>query len=236
MRIDENGRECAVCHRYLLWAEFNKNIQHPYGYDYRCKPCQKESVLQAERERGRRDYADPVKREQQKARMREYRKRPEVQRRRIEQASHANELKRKRDREHPEIARARNRKAMKKWMSNTRNRLSSNVSALVRSSLAKGVKNGRHWETLVPYTLDALKAHLEALWEPGMTWDNHTDDGWHIDHVKPVRAFAYSTPEDQSFKDCWALANLAPRWATTEIARRYGSTQTGNLNKSDRFS
>ena len=68
-----------------------------------------------------------------------------------------------------------------------------------------------------------------------MTWANHTDDGWHIDHVKPLSAFVFATPDDQGFKDCWALANLAPRWATTEIARRYGSTQTGNLNKSDKI-
>ena len=68
-----------------------------------------------------------------------------------------------------------------------------------------------------------------------MTWANHTKDGWHIDHVKPVSAFVFATSDDQGFKDCWALANLAPRWATTEIARRYGSTQTGNLNKSDKI-
>jgi len=77
------------------------------------------------------------------------------------------------------------------------------------------------------------QAFLEALWEPGMSWDNHTKDGWHIDHIIPISHFSYSSPTDPDFKRCWALSNLKPRWATTEIAVNHDSKQVGNLNKKD---
>jgi hypothetical protein len=120
---------------------------------------------------------------------------------------------------------------MKKWLSNPRNRLSSDMSASIRHYLSNGTKNRRHWETLVSYTLDTIKAHLESLWEPGMNWTNHTIKGWHIDHIQPVASFTFTSPEDQGFKDCWALSNLMPRWSTTDIARLHGSAQIGNANK-----
>jgi len=109
------------------------------------------------------------------------------------------------------------------------------MSALIRHSLKKGVKGNRHWEKLMPYTLDELKTHLERLWEPEMTWENHTIDGWHIDHIIPVSSFEFNQVEDQGFKDCWALNNLMPRWATTDIAIMNGSNQIGNINKAAKF-
>ena len=44
-------------------------------------------------------------------------------------------------------------------------------------------------------TFDELVAHLESQFYPDpktgeiMTWDNHTSDGWHIDHIKPRTNF-----------------------------------------------
>jgi hypothetical protein len=106
------------------------------------------------------------------------------------------------------------------------------MSSAIRRSLSRGVKNHRHWESLLPYTLGSLKTHLESLWEPGMNWDNHTTSGWHIDHIRPVSSFSFAAPSDTGFQECWALSNLMPRWATTEVARQNNSQQIGNTNKS----
>ena len=72
-------------------------------------------------------------------------------------------------------------------------------------------KDGRHWETLVGYTKEELMAHLENLFQLGMTWKNQSK--WHIDHVKPKILFNFKTAEDPEFKKCWALKNLQPLWA-----------------------
>lgn len=42
-----------------------------------------------------------------------------------------------------------------------------------------------------------------------MNWNNYGSYWW-IDHKKPIAAFNYTIPEDQTFKDCWSLANLQP--------------------------
>jgi len=88
-----------------------------------------------------------------------------------------------------------------------------------------GQKNGNHWEALVDYTLDDLMSHLEQLFEPGMTFENHGQGAgkWNIDHKIPIAAFNFEQSTDFDFKLCWALSNLQPMWAID------------NLKKSDRL-
>lgn len=71
-------------------------------------------------------------------------------------------------------------------------------------------KGNCHWEDFVDYSISELKQHLELLFKPGMSWDNYGD--WEIDHVIPVSAFKYSSPNDLTFKQCWSLTNLQPLW------------------------
>jgi hypothetical protein len=66
-----------------------------------------------------------------------------------------------------------------------------------------------------------------------MSWERFSEI--HIDHIIPRSHFEYESEEDEQFKQCWALSNLQPRWATTRIAEKYGSEQVGNLNKGARF-
>jgi len=77
---DEVGKDCSVCRRHLPWADFSKSANRSDGHDIRCKACMKAYRQRAEyrdanKERSKADYADPVKREAQKARMVAYRAR-----------------------------------------------------------------------------------------------------------------------------------------------------------------
>lgn len=54
-----------------------------------------------------------------------------------------------------------------------------------------------------------LQQHLEALFEPGMSWDNYGE--WHIDHIYPLSKVDL-TDEDQVNKYCH-FSNLQPLWA-----------------------
>ncbi|MCW1431399.1 hypothetical protein [Novosphingobium sp. JCM 18896] len=92
------------------------------------------------------------------------------------------------------------------------NRMSVNIGAAL-----KGRKAGRRWESLVGYTLDDLVAHLEALFLPGMTWDNIGE--WHIDHVRPKSSFSYLSPDEAEFRECWSMANLQPLWASDNLSK-----------------
>ncbi len=89
-------------------------------------------------------------------------------------------------------------------------KLNTNFSSLLRNSILD--KGGKHWEKLVNYTLEELKNHLENLFEDNMSWENHGQFGWHIDHIKPIASFKFTSYKDKKFKECWSLENLQPLW------------------------
>ena len=88
--------------------------------------------------------------------------------------------------------------------------LANNMRTAIWETIKK-VKNRKQWQKLVGYTVDDLMAHLEKLFQPGMTWENYGE--WHIDHKIPVTAFNFTDPKHIDFTRCWALKNLQPMWA-----------------------
>lgn len=92
------------------------------------------------------------------------------------------------------------------------------MSSGINKSLRNGAKSARHWESLVDFTIDQLKVHLEKLFLDGMTWQNYGK--WHIDHKVPIAVFNFSKPEHIDFKRCWSLKNLQPLWAHDNISKR----------------
>lgn len=92
------------------------------------------------------------------------------------------------------------------------------VSTQMRLSLRKS-KDGLSWESLVGYTRKDLMAHLESKFTPGMTWDLFLAGEIHIDHKMPVSSFRFSSPDDQAFKECWAITNLQPLWRSDNLRK-----------------
>lgn len=112
----------------------------------------------------------------------------------------------------------RRRNERKKRLNNPKKVISDRMSARIRGYLSKGVKNNRSWVELVGYTPEELMKHLENKFVDGMGWHNRCD--WHIDHIRPISSFEFSSPEDKGFKECWALDNLQPLWADENIKKR----------------
>lgn len=95
-------------------------------------------------------------------------------------------------------------------------RISEAISRQMWSALRDG-KDGRSWETLVGYSRQELLAHIELQFVKGMSWANYGE--WHIDHIRPVSSFSFTSFDCPDFKDCWALTNLRPLWAAENIAK-----------------
>ena len=75
-------------------------------------------------------------------------------------------------------------------------------------------------ERYIGCTWAELKTHIESLWLDGMSWDNHSIDGWHIDHIIPVSSFDYGDGQlETSLKKCWHFSNLQPLWAEDNLAK-----------------
>ena len=136
----------------------------------------------------------------------------------------------------PEKVRESVRIATKRWRENNpekyrekyteANRLKNKIpknrlSNCMRSGMIKSLKNGKcgkSWESLVGYTCDDLMNHLESQFKKGMTWENQGE--WHIDHIRPVSDFNFTTIDDPEFLECWSLWNLQPMWANDNWSKQ----------------
>jgi len=105
----------------------------------------------------------------------------------------------------------------KKYRIAAHERLNCAISNSIYKTL-RGSKAFRHWESLVSFSFDDLKNHLEKNFKPEMTWDNY-GTFWHIDHKIPVAAFNFEKPKDIDFKRCWALKNLQPLEAAQNMSK-----------------
>jgi hypothetical protein len=72
-------------------------------------------------------------------------------------------------------------------------------------------------ETLIGCSITQLKQHLELLFKPGMTWGNHGNKGWHIDHIKPCVSFDLTDKKQQM--ECFHFTNLQPLWAKENLLK-----------------
>ena len=110
--------------------------------------------------------------------------------------------------DNPELARERSRVASQKIRDTVTGNLNCVISSAIRRTL-KGTKSKRHWESLVGYSINQLKEHLENQFDANMSWDNH-GKYWEIDHKLPVVSFQFNTTDDEGFRKCWAMDNLQP--------------------------
>ena len=96
--------------------------------------------------------------------------------------------------------------------------LNTRISVLIWKALRKN-KAGRSWKTLVDFTLEELKNHLESQFEDGMDWERFMKGEIHIDHKIPKSRFKYKKPEDAEFRACWSLSNLQPLWVHDNLSK-----------------
>lgn len=77
--------------------------------------------------------------------------------------------------------------------------------------LGKKPTNTFKWVGCSP---EQLKAHIESLFQEGMTWDNYGKHGWHVDHIRPVSSFK---PEE--WEQINHYTNLQPLWWRDNLSK-----------------
>ncbi len=80
-----------------------------------------------------------------------------------------------------------------------------------------GARKSERTIKLIGCSAAQLAAHLESLFEPGMTWGNRGRNGWHIDHIIPLAKFDLTDPEQQAA--AFHYTNLQPLWAKDNIRK-----------------
>jgi hypothetical protein len=208
-------KRCPKCGEVKFIDEFYKNKSKKDGFNWWCKNCntkyRKNNLKKASEyvKKWQRNNLKKVKKS-----VRKWRKNnPEYNReyRRIHLAKIKTMIK-KWKKNNPDKVNSSARKMYHECHKfNPFYRLNKNIRYKIWESL-KGNKKDNHWEDLVGYTLQDLITHLEKQFKNGMTWQNMGK--WHIDHKRPISSFNFNSYDDPEFKECWALGNLQPLWAS----------------------
>jgi hypothetical protein len=101
-----------------------------------------------------------------------------------------------------------------------KNDIQFKLSRTLRNRLYGAVKNNYKSGSSVRdlgCTIPELKTYLESKFQPGMTWDNHGNTGWHIDHIKPLSSF--DLKDRQQFLEACHYTNLQPLWAKDNLLK-----------------
>ena len=113
-----------------------------------------------------------------------------------------------------------------------RRRKQTNTQVRIRHAVGTRILralNGKRKHTrtldLIGCSILEFKQHIERQFKPGMTWDNHGVNGWHIDHILPCSLFDLTDYAEQ--KHCFHYTNTQPLWADDNI--RKGGTNRKEL-------
>ncbi len=228
-------RQCSCCGEIKPLSEFQKRTDiKGVSYRYKCKACKKiemraryianaeaAKAWQREWNKNNKDTKkesskrwalnNPQKVKESRARWiaANPEKERERQRRwRLDNPDRAAARAKKWCENNPERRREVQTAANRKRYQNPTYRISAAISSGIRRTL-RGSKAHRSWRGLVGYSIDELRVHLEAQFEPWMTWDNYGSE-WEIDHIIPIAHFSFTSTNCEDFLRAWALANLQP--------------------------
>ena len=96
------------------------------------------------------------------------------------------------------------------------------LGQILRSKLWRSLKNQKADKDdsaleLIGCSKIELVNYLESHFKEGMSWENWTLHGWHIDHIRPISSFDLSDPSQ--IKQCFHYSNLQPLWAIDNLKK-----------------
>ena len=100
-----------------------------------------------------------------------------------------------------------NRWQNKEYRINLRYKLDKRIKGAIRCSL-KNKSKVKFWESLVGYTANELKKHLQKTIPNGYSWQDYLNGELQMDHITPISAFNFDSTNQIDFKKCWKLKNL----------------------------
>lgn len=218
------SKKCTTCgeEKPATLEHFSPQKHAPLGFTTQCKPCRRararECIKRPEIAANRKAYrAKTIASGEYSAQKKKWRQDNPEKTKAIAAASRekrkeANAVLGKawRDANPEKIAAIRKRTA-EKLKQNPGYVLHRRIKARVRQMLT-----GRSFGVvaeIVGYTKEELVAHIESQFTEGMSWEVLATGAIHIDHVRPVSSFDFTTEDCPGFKACWALSNLRPMWA-----------------------
>jgi len=216
-------KTCTKCGKEKPLDSFHKNDRSADGRRPDCKTCRLAKVKK---------WADD-NRENKRRKDKEYRlaHADEINVRVRVRRSEAPEHFRKLGRESYQRNKEKDKRRSKEWKKKNRDRVNERTRKLrstpegkmrhalsnrIRQALTNNHKSQSSME-LLGCTIEQLRAHLEALWQEGMSWDNYGKKGWHIDHIRPLASFDLTDPAQQ--REAFHYSNCKPEWESDNTSK-----------------
>lgn len=100
-----------------------------------------------------------------------------------------------------------------------RNDIDYRIAVLLRSRVHKAIKRKSSTLALkyLGCSLKEFQFYLEGKFQDGMSWDNWSYVGWHIDHIIPLAYFDLA--DDEQMRKAYHYTNLQPLWARENILK-----------------
>ncbi len=103
-----------------------------------------------------------------------------------------------------------------KWTSDPAYKLRMSLRNRLQCAIKNRSKKGSA-VALLGCSIEFLIVHLESQFQPGMSWENWSLRGWHIDHKKPLISFDL-TDQGQLTIACH-YTNLQPLWSGDNLRK-----------------
>lgn len=99
--------------------------------------------------------------------------------------------------------------------------LPSYLAGLCRRRISLALKGDKELNTIQYLGCDkkTFMKHIESKFQEGMTWKNHGKNGWHLDHIIPIKYQNNKDIDDKEMKKRLHYTNLQPLWAKDNIKK-----------------
>ena len=94
------------------------------------------------------------------------------------------------------------------------------IKNLLRSRLGHAIRGNSKKGSAIQAlgcSIEEFRQYIESQFKKGMTWDNWSLKGWHIDHIIPLKMFNLEDPIE--FKKACHYTNLQPMWAKNNLSK-----------------
>lgn len=205
-------KKCIYCQSEKAESDFPKNRRYKSGLNARCKNCINKQN-KAYRDENPVTFSEMRKRHYQK----------NITNMRAQKASYVAKHKTEKS-AYDVVYRKENadciRQYKREWEKGRRDSPEFKIKRNLRRRIHHVLKGSAKAEPtfqLIGCSVQAFIVHIESQFEEGMSWDNYSPKGWHIDHIIPCSAFDLIDVDQQ--KKCFHYSNQRPLWATENLKK-----------------
>jgi len=206
-------KKCSKCGTIKEVCEYHKHSTSKFGVRGICKTCRlsekEKNKIYCENNKEKIKIKNNLWLKNNPNYMKEYHKKYNLKHReKINQ-----KLKKWRDKNSEELL-PKLRKIKKEKYDND---LNFKLKHLLRCRINKIIKYNRNKSSIdiLGCTINDFKTHIENNFKDGMTWDNYSYYGWHIDHIIPLS----SANSDEELMKLCHYSNLQPLWSYENLKK-----------------